>query len=246
MATSRACGVFHVKQSTGHGRRPARLAAWDMFEDLTIPRCPSHRPLARHFPGAARIGYMGRMIRAIALLVAVACAAPVLAQAQSQAQSQPPAQARPRADVAAQQAAGLFVTTCVQHAGQPASLRAWASKLGLPPLPDPGQAGFLKGAPGRVYDASNPAGKYVVISLDDGGCMVLAESVNTVELLRATEGALAQIGISAVLDGDRADLGDSGMRHRTYHASLADRGWTVVISYGPRQPDQAMLSAAAR
>ena len=182
------------------------------------------------------------MIRAIALAIAVASAAPALVQAQSQ----PPAQARPRADVAAQQAAGLFVTSCVQHAGQPASLRAWATKLGLPPLPDPGQAGFLKGAPGRVYDASNPAGKYVVVSLDDGGCMVLAESVNTTELVRATEAALAQIAISAVLDGDRADLGDSGMRHRTYNASLANRGWTVVISYGPRQPDQAMLSAAAR
>ena len=157
-----------------------------------------------------------------------------------------PVMAQSRADVAAQQASALFVQSCVQHAGNPTLLRAWAAKIGLPALPDPGQAGFLKGAAGVVYDASNPAGRYVVVSTDDGACMVLAEAVNTAELVRAAEAALASAAIPAVLDGDRGDLGTEGMRHRTYHAAQGQRGWTMVISFGPGQPDQAMLSATAR
>lgn len=156
------------------------------------------------------------------------------------------AQEPSRADVAARQAGALFVASCVQFASNPAGLRGWAKKIGLPELPQPGQAGFLKGVPGMVYDASNPAGKYVVVSHDDGGCLVLAEAVNTVGLVRATEAALSQAAITAVLDGDRGDLANERMRHRTYHASAGSRSWTLVISHGPGQPDQAMLSAVSR
>jgi len=156
------------------------------------------------------------------------------------------AQQPSRLDVAARQAAALFMASCVQFAGHPAALRAWAAQTKIPVLPAPGQAGFLKGAPGTVFDASNPAGKYVVISLDDGGCLVAAEAVNSAELVRATEAALAQAAITAVLDGDRADITDEKMRHRTYNAAAGARGWTMVISFGPGQPAQAMLSAAAR
>ena len=151
-----------------------------------------------------------------------------------------------RAEVAARQAGTLFVASCVQFAGSSAGLRAWAKEIGLPELPQPGQAGFLKGVPGRVYDASNPAGKYVVVSRDDGGCLVLAEAVHTAGLVRATEAALARAAITAVLDGDHGDLADERMRHRTYHASAGSRSWTLVISHGPGQPDQAMLSAVSR
>lgn len=181
------------------------------------------------------------MFRALTLIVTLF---PFTALAQAPAA--PVARAPTRADVAARQVAPLFVASCVQHAGNPAGLRAWAAKIKLPMLPPPGQAGFLKGAPGTVYDASNPAGKYVIVSLDDGGCLVAAEAVNTAAMVQATEAALEQAAITVVLDGDRGDLGDTGMRHRTYHASQGQRSWTLVISYGPRQPDQAMLSAAAR
>ena len=179
---------------------------------------------------------MGGMFRALTL---IATLVPFSALAQ-----QPPVPTR--ADVAARQVASLFVASCVQHAGNPAGLRAWAGKIGLPALPEPGQAGFLKGSAGKVFDASNPAGKYVLISHDEGACFVLVEAVNTAELVRSTEAALANAAINAVLDGDRADLGDTGMRHRNYHAALGQRSWTMVISYGPGRPGQAMLSAVAR
>ncbi len=179
----------------------------------------------------------GRRVVAMVLLGLLATGA-----ARAQAPAQPPS----RSDVAARQAASLFVASCVQYASDPGGLRAWAGKIGLPALPEPGQAGFLKGEAGKVFDASNPAGKYVLISYDNGGCFVLAEAVTTAELIRATEAALAAVAITAVLDGDRGDLGDSGLRHRNYHAALGQRSWTMVVSYGPGRVDEAMLSAVAR
>lgn len=158
----------------------------------------------------------------------------------------PAAAAESRVAVAARQAAGLFMQSCVHHAGSPAALRAWAEKLGLPELPAPGQAGFLKGAAGVVYDASNPAGKYVVISHDDGGCLVLAEAVNTAELAPATEAVLREAAYAVVLAGYKAELEEARLRHRTYHAAQGARALTLVVSHGPAEVDQAMLSASPR
>ena len=150
------------------------------------------------------------------------------------------------AQAAARQAAGLFMQSCVTYAGNPAALRAWAGKIGLPALPEPGQAGFLKGAAGRVYDASNPAGKYVVVSFDDGGCLILAEAVDPDELVRASEKALVDAGITAVLDKEEIEQGEEAIHHRTYGATRGERRWTLVISHGQGTPDQAMLSAVPR
>jgi hypothetical protein len=150
------------------------------------------------------------------------------------------------AQVTARQAAGLFMQSCVAYAGNPTALRAWAGKIGLPALPEPGQAGFLKGSAGRVYDASNPAGKYVVVSFDDGGCLILAEAVDPDELVRASETALADAGIAAVLDKEEIEQGEEAIHHRTYSANSGERRWTLVISHGQGTPDQAMLSASPR
>lgn len=156
------------------------------------------------------------------------------------------ARAETLAQVTARQAAGLFLQSCVQHAGDAAGLRSWATKIALPKLPEPGQAGFLSGKPGTVYDGSNPAGKYVVISLDDGGCVVMAESVDPAELVRESETALADAGISASLEKEETDQGEAIIHHRTYRAARGNRNWTLVISHGEDTPDQAMLSATPR
>ncbi|MSP04622.1 MAG: hypothetical protein EXR05_05130 [Acetobacteraceae bacterium] len=154
--------------------------------------------------------------------------------------------AESHADIAAQRAGTLFVQGCVHYADNAAGLRVWAGKIGLPALPELGQAGFLKGAVRVTYDASNPARKYVVIGIDDGGCMVLAETVNTGELVPASEVELAGAGIPTALDGDPADVGTDGMRHRTYHAAQGQRGWAIVIGHSPDMPDQVLLSDNAR
>jgi hypothetical protein len=161
-----------------------------------------------------------------------------------------PGWAATRAEVASEQVAGLFVGSCVSFAGDVGGLRDWARRIGLPPVPEPGAKGFLKGAAGVVYDASNPSGRLVVLSHDDGGCAVLAEAVDLRALPGAVEAALARAGVAAVFDGEREDLGEAAMRHRTYHAALGGRAWTLVVSYAPkpRQPGlgEAMLSALPR
>lgn len=148
--------------------------------------------------------------------------------------------------VAARQVAALFVRSCVVFAGDAAGLRAWAARLELPKLPDPAQAGFLKGVAGLVYDVSNPAGRYVLISHDDGGCVVLAEQLHTGELMRALERELREAALAATQSADEADPEDGHMRRRTYHAARGGRSWTLTIGYGAEILDQAMLSATAR
>ena len=160
-----------------------------------------------------------------------------------------PAHAQTRAEVSAQQAAALFLQSCVAYTANMPGLRAWAASVGLRPVPEQGQAAFLKGAEGKVFDASGEMGKYVLMSHDDGGCVVLAQSAEPGAIVRATEAVLRDAAITVLLDGDREDLETQGMRHRTYHASQGARSWTLVISTGPGRggvPGQAMLSAGKR
>ncbi len=96
----------------------------------------------------------------------------------------------------ATQLAGLFMQSCVPFAGDHTALRDWAHQLGLAEVPEPARAAFLHGAPGMVFDASNPAGKFVVISDDAGGCSVLAATANGPDVLKALEDDLHQAGIS--------------------------------------------------
>ena len=155
----------------------------------------------------------------------------------------------------------MFLQSCVAYTANMPGLRAWAASIGLRAVPEQGQAAFLKGAAGKVFDASGEAGKYVVISHDDGGCAVLAQSAEPGAMARATEAVLRDAAISLVLDGDREDMETKGMRHRTYHGSQGARSWTLVISTGPglgdvpgqgsgpgqgNGPGQAMLSATPR
>ena len=157
-----------------------------------------------------------------------------------------------RPDAGAHQAVALFLQSCVSFAADAPGLRGWAASIGLRALPEQGQAAFMKGARGTVFDASGVAGKLVVISHDDGGCAVLAQSAEPTALARAAEAGFAAAAIGAVLDSDRDDPENPGLRHRTYHASQGERSWTFVISMEPAGtgragvPGQAMLSATRR
>jgi len=149
----------------------------------------------------------------------------------------------PRARLAASQAAGLFIASCLSHASDAPALRAWARKLELKTLPAKGTEGFLHGTPGVVFDASNPTGQFVVVSHDDGACAVIVRGVDQAALVPAAEAAFAQAGVVAILAAERADAEVAGARHRTYHAAGSGRSWTVVLS---TTKGQALLSATAR
>ncbi len=149
-------------------------------------------------------------------------------------------------NVAAKQAAGLFMQSCVQFAGNKDGVRDWAKKTGLKELPPGVQDRFLYGLPGVVFDASNKDGKFVLVSEDGGSCSVVAEMANGPVLISDLEQALNEAKISFKVTGDKADAEEKALNHREYQASQGDRGWLLLIStVKDPKGGQVMLTANA-
>jgi hypothetical protein len=156
-----------------------------------------------------------------------------------------PAHAAPPGQQAARQLAGLFLQSCLPYAGDPPALHAWAHRMGLAQVPDPARRAFLHGNPGQVFDASNPEGKFVVISWDGGACADVAQAANGPALARDLESDLHQAGLAVSLLHDREDPAQKQLRHREYRATKDGRSWRILASWVMDQPQgQAMLTAA--
>jgi hypothetical protein len=154
-----------------------------------------------------------------------------------------PAAAQP--DNPARELAALFTQSCLPHAGDPSGLRAWALRLGLPELPDPARAAFLHGAPGMVFDATAPSGKFVVVSADDGICAAIAERADGGQVAAALEGGLSAIGVTFRLVIERDDKNQAVLHHREYLATKGKRGWRILAATVKGEDGgRAMLTAA--
>jgi hypothetical protein len=144
----------------------------------------------------------------------------------------------------AAQLAGLFMQSCLPFAGDRVGLRNWAHQLNLAELPEQARAAFLHGAPGNVFDASNPTGKFVVISEDAGGCAVLAANASGPAVVKALEDDLRQASIGFAPGPDAPDPQVKQLQHREYAASLGTRKWRIVAStVRDQQGGRAMLTA---
>lgn len=145
----------------------------------------------------------------------------------------------------AEELSGLFLQTCLPYAGHPGALRQWATRTKLPEVPDPARAAFLDGAPGQVFDASNTAGKFALLSSDDGICAVVTDRAGDLETAQALERALGEAGIKFRLVIERDDKPNPNLHHREYLASSSERAWRVLAAtvHGSI-PGQAMLTAA--
>jgi hypothetical protein len=144
----------------------------------------------------------------------------------------------------AAQLAGLFMQSCVAFAGDRTGLRSWARQLNLAEVPEPARAAFLHGAAGVVFDASNPMGKFVVISDDAGGCSALAATANGAEVVRSLEDDFRQSGIGFTPGPDTTDPQEARVQHREYAASLGARKWRIVTgTVRDQQGGRAMLTA---
>ena len=149
-----------------------------------------------------------------------------------------------RAD-APQQLVGLFVQGCMPFVGNAAGLRAWAARTGLPSVPDPARSAFLQGAPGQVFDGSNPEGKFVLVSSDDGLCSVVTDKAASHPVTEALEAGLRQAGLRYRLAIERDDLHLSAIHDREYLATKDGRGWRVLAATVQDDKDgEAMLTAA--
>ena len=141
--------------------------------------------------------------------------------------------------------AGLFLRSCLPYAGQPAALRRWAAGMKLPEVPEPARAAFLNGAPGNVFDASNTAGKFALLSSDDGICAVVTDAAGDVETSRALEHALSAAGTKFRLVIERNDKLNPSLHHREYLAAGHGRAWRILAAaVHATIPGRAMLTAA--
>jgi hypothetical protein len=140
---------------------------------------------------------------------------------------------------------GLFLQSCVPYAGKPTALRQWAARAKLPDVPDPARARFLNGAPGKVFDASNAAGKFAVLSSDDGICAVVTDQAGDTDTARALERALGEAGIKFRLVIERDDKLNPKLHHREYLAARSGLAWRILAAtVRDSVPGQAMLTAA--
>jgi hypothetical protein len=142
------------------------------------------------------------------------------------------------------QLAGLFMQSCMAFVGNRTGLRDWAHRTGLAELPDPARAVFLHGVPGVVFDASNPSGKFVLISDDGGGCSAVAEKADGPSLFATLESDMRQVGVGFRLRGDAADAEEKQLQHREYTAWQGSQKWRIVVgTVRDQQGGQAMLTA---
>jgi hypothetical protein len=138
---------------------------------------------------------------------------------------------------------GLFLQTCLPYAGRPQALRQWAAREKLPVVPDPARAAFLNGAPGQVFDASNNAGKFALLSSDDGICAVVTDQAGDQDVALALERALSDAGVRFRLVIERDDKLNPKLHHREYLASKPPLAWRLLAAT-VHDHGQAMLTAA--
>jgi hypothetical protein len=141
-----------------------------------------------------------------------------------------PTRADDASDAAANQVAGLFMQSCIQFAGDKEGVRGWANKTGLTPLPAEGQKRFLYGLPGVVFDASNTAGKFVLISEDGGSCSVVAQRASGSGAVTDLEQDMTAASITFRATSDQSDSQEKALEHREYIASRGEREWRLLVS----------------
>jgi hypothetical protein len=146
---------------------------------------------------------------------------------------------------AGQELAGLFIQSCLSYAGDPLGVRAWAKRTGLPAVPEEARAAFLHGAPGQAFDGSSDAGKFVLVSSDDGLCSVATDQATQQRAVDALEADLRQIGIAFRLVIERDDRAISDIHNREYLATKAGRSWRILLATEKGDKGgHAMLTAA--
>ena len=145
----------------------------------------------------------------------------------------------------AEELSALFSQTCLPYAGRPAALRRWAAAEKLPEVAEPARARFTNGAPGKVFDASNAAGKVVLVSSDDGICAVVTDKAGDKDIAAALEGMFRAAAISFRLVIERDDTAERTLHHREYLATQGKRAWKILAAtVRDGAPGQAMLTAA--
>lgn len=148
------------------------------------------------------------------------------------------------APAAADELAALFLAGCVPFAGNAPRLRDWAIGQRLPVVPEPARSAFLLGAPGLVFDATTPAGKFVLVSSDDGLCSAVAAMARGPAAVAALEAGMRAGGLRFTLVAERDDKAAAALHYREYIAAADQRVWRVLAATTREEAGgRAMLTA---
>jgi hypothetical protein len=147
-------------------------------------------------------------------------------------------------DDAPAQLAGLFMQACVMQPNAHA-MRNWAAEQKLKQLPGQAQDAFLGGEPGVAFDASNPAGKFVLAVRDNSNCAVFAEHAQADPLIASLESSLTQAGASFKPEADQADPQEQTLHERTYELTLGGQPYTMLVGTSDNG-GRAMVGLALR
>lgn len=129
----------------------------------------------------------------------------------------------------ARELAGLFTQSCLPFSGHPGALRRWTADQRLPLVPDPARKTFLGEAEGQVFDGSNAAGKFVLISADDGRCTVVTDRSADRETTEALGRALRDAGVTLRLVGEHTNGSRGELHEREYLAVRRNRAWRIQL-----------------
>lgn len=138
---------------------------------------------------------------------------------------------------------GLFMQSCVGFLGNRQGLRDWAAHTGLQELPPQGEQAFLYGEPGKVFDATNAIGKFVVLSADSGSCSAVAEIADGAAVMSDLEQALHEVGIAFQVTNETDDSVEKSLHHREYVASKDKLRWQILVGTVRDKPGTAILTA---
>ncbi len=144
-------------------------------------------------------------------------------------------------DRATLQAVGLFQHSCLPYAGYAGNLRQWVAGKKLSELPPDVASRFLSGAPGKAFNASTVDGKLILVSRDDGACMVVTPFASQLRAKEELLGVFRSEGAVTTLVSDKMSR-DGLVEQRLEKVTLANQAWHVSITARLHPEDPAALS----
>jgi hypothetical protein len=144
-------------------------------------------------------------------------------------------------DRATLQVVGLFQHACLPYAGYAGNLRQWASRTGLGELPGDVASRFLSGAPGKAFNASTPDGKLILVSRDDGACMVVTPFASQLRAEEALLGVFRTENAVVTSVSDKVSR-DGQVEQKLEKVALDKQAWHVSVTARLHPEDPAALS----
>ena len=141
-------------------------------------------------------------------------------------------------DAGTRQFVAVFERSCLRYAGDAQGVRNWITSHGQQRFSSTLTQDLLQGRPGETFGASDPLGRRVLVSFDNGACEVVAMTGDYLaanrELLRVTQ----NLGVSTRQVSERT--APDGRAQIVYGASLGQRSWTLSVTKRPHSDAPAL------